>query len=152
MVAPILESSPSADHISHACPFQRSNFYNILKLTSANATTPVHPAPSFSHNFTIIDENNAIPEGMNVKDVKQVVSIYKILVESLNGELNDANLVPLQKQFMDRNMAALKFVCTILGIKLMLTYGTLTRIYKKDLVSELIKWVSCICFSISHHY
>ena len=126
------------------------HFCNILKLTSANATAPVRPVAAFTHNFLTIDECDAIPEGMNAKDVKQIVSIHKLLTESLNDELNDP-IVSLHKRLMGKNMAALKFVCADLDIKPMPSYETSTRIYKKDWVSELLKWVSYISFSIARH-
>ena len=75
------------------CPV---HFRNILKLTSANATAPVRPVAAFTHNVLTIDKSDAIPEGMNAKDVKQIVSIHKLLTELLNGELNDP-IVSLHK-------------------------------------------------------
>lgn len=126
------------------------HFRRILRLTSADAATPEPPIPAFSHNFLTIDENDALPEGMSAKEVKQVGAIHKLLTESLKGESDEPDFAPLHKRLMDKNTEAIKFVCIDLNIQPTPTFGASTRIYKKDWVSSLVKWVSFVCLSILH--
>ena len=117
------------------------HFRQILLLTSADAAAPIPPMPAFSHNFVTIDENDATSNDMNRTDVKQVSAIHRLLTETLEGTTGKPGLASLQKCLMDKNTKALVFICNDLQLHPAPKFATSTRLYKKDWVSALVKWV-----------
>ena len=113
----------------------------ILLLTSADATTPIPPKPAFLYNFVTIDKNDATPNDMNKTEVKQVSAIHRLLTEVLGSTTDEAGLALLQKRLMDKNTKALVFICNDLQLNPAPKFTTLTKFYKKDWVSALVKWV-----------
>ena len=78
---------------------------------------------------------------MNRTDVKQVSAIHRLLTETLEGTTGKPGLASLQKCLMDKNTKALVFICNDLQLHPAPKFVTSTRLYKKDWVSALVKWV-----------
>ena len=117
------------------------HFWLILLLTSADAAALIPPKPDFLHNFVTIDKNDAASNDINKTEVKQVSAIHRLLTEVLGDTADEAGLALLQKCLMDKNTNVLIFICNDLQLHPALKFMTLTKFYKKDWVSALVKWV-----------
>ena len=118
--------------------------YN-LGLTATNAVLPDPPIYMFSHNFTTIDNSAPnLPPGLLNKEAKQVSTIHQLLKSAYTDkEDDDSQSSQLQKWLMNKNILALKFVCDDLNL-FPETCLHSTRLFKKDWVSELMRWVSLV--------
>ena len=118
--------------------------YN-LGLTATNAALPDPPIYAFSHNFTTIDNSATnLPPGLSNKEAKQVSTIHRLLKSAYTDkEDDDSQSSQLRKQLMNKNILALKFVCDDLNLFPEPCLHS-TRLFKKDWVSELMRWVSLV--------
>jgi len=115
--------------------------YN-LGLTAADAALPDPPIYAFSYNFTTIDNPDKPPPGLSIKEARQVGTIQKLLKTAyMNEEDDTAQSSQLHKRLMDKNISALRFVCDDLNITPTPPMQS-TRLFKKDWVSGLMRWVS----------
>jgi hypothetical protein len=133
------------------------HFRTVLGLTSLSAASELIPENAFSHNFTHIDHNES-PNGMTLKEVKQVDAIHALLIASLDGIGNDdqvtdqesfnSSLASLSKRLSSKNIKPLQFVCDDLGCHpippVVANRPDIRhrRLFKKDWVGALVQWVS----------
>ena len=116
-----------------------------LGLIATNAMLPDPPIYAFLHNFTTVNNSATnLPPGLLNKEAKQVSTIHQLPKSAYTDkEDNDSQLSQLQKQLMNKNILALKFMCNDLNI---LPGHCLhsTRLFKKDWISKHMCWVSLI--------
>ena len=76
LAASILECNPSAGCRSHACPCQGSISCAFQQHLEVDCSWCYYSCPSSTFFFMTINKNDAMPEGMNTKDVNKVVIIH----------------------------------------------------------------------------
>lgn len=132
----------------------QDHFRHILDLTTTSANTQPPPVPAFTYQFQKIDLGDGpLPDGITEKEAKQVDAIHTLLLAPLDGvhddhdqqAINDS-LEILRRRLNSKNITPLSFVCRDLQIPLANDPDAPrgTRVYKKDWLNALIKWVSVI--------
>ena len=97
------------------------------------------------HNFTTVNNSATnLPPGLSNKEAKQVSTIHQLLKSAYTDkEDDDSQWSQLQKQLMNKNILALKFVCNDLNLFPGHCLHS-TKLFKKDWVSKHMCWVSLI--------
>jgi len=135
-----------------------NHFRTVLQLTSLSAATPSPPEIAFSHKFTKVNpEDKSFPDGMSVKEVKQIAAIHLLLTAALEGtdshgvvvdqEAFDQSMNDLSKRLTNKNTKPLQFVCRDLQCQPaprpeIRSPQAHTRFFKRDWVEALHHWVS----------
>jgi hypothetical protein len=136
------------------------HFRVVLGLTSLSAATSLPAEKAFSHKFQEIstdDKASVFPDGMTLKEAKQVASIHTLLTACLEGVNGDGDVIDeedfnqswqnLSKRLSSKNIKPLQFVCRDLKCppepkphpRATASYG---RLYKNDWVGALLQWAS----------